>query len=55
MKKALIILSIIAIGGIIGYFYAENEKQKEIKENQNKYIDVIVDWEIDNEKTKNKN
>lgn len=61
MKKVLIILSIIAIGGTIGYFYAEYENKKENKENlkytndPNAYMDVIVDWEIDDSTQKTKN
>lgn len=57
MKK-LIILSIIAIGGAIGYFYAKYENQKENKENlkytndPNAYIDIIVDWKIDDKNKK---
>lgn len=48
MKK-LIILSIIAIGGAIGYFYAEYEKRKEIKEYEenNKIIDITIN-ELEN-------
>ncbi|MBQ7271067.1 MAG: hypothetical protein IJR18_05220 [Campylobacter sp.] len=61
MKKVLIILSVIAIGGIIGYFYAEYENKKENKENlkytndPNAYMDVIIDWEIDNTEPKAQN